>query len=211
MRAVRERGVQVAIGLDVGTKTIGVAVTDAAGIAAHPRTVLERTGNEKDAQVACDLGLSINAVLCAKSRILNRLRQESQGLLDDTWELSVENERPAVLLDFDLSSAQLPLGAQPVRLTATANGSAAFRKDPTDPACTPQGNNTFVCIATAAHNWFTFAVNTQQGVAEWTLDPKQLAAAACQMAGRNLTRVEWATFMSGEPCRRTCPDYPAGT
>jgi RNA polymerase sigma-70 factor (ECF subfamily) len=34
-------------------------------------------------QVAAALGLSVNAVLCAKSRVLNRLRQESQGLLDN--------------------------------------------------------------------------------------------------------------------------------
>ncbi len=38
-----------AIGLDVGTKTIGVAMTDEASIAAHPLTVLERAGNVRDA------------------------------------------------------------------------------------------------------------------------------------------------------------------
>jgi RNA polymerase sigma-70 factor (ECF subfamily) len=34
------------------------------------------------AEVAMDLGLSVNAVLIAKSRVLARLRQEAQGLLD---------------------------------------------------------------------------------------------------------------------------------
>ena len=34
------------------------------------------------AVVATDLGLSVNAVLIAKSRVLQRLRQEAQGLLD---------------------------------------------------------------------------------------------------------------------------------
>lgn len=38
-----------ALGLDVGSKTIGVALTDEAGIAAHPLTVLERVGNAGDA------------------------------------------------------------------------------------------------------------------------------------------------------------------
>ncbi|MBA3540306.1 MAG: Holliday junction resolvase RuvX [Deltaproteobacteria bacterium] len=33
-----------ALGLDVGSKTIGVAITDEAEIAAHPLTVLARTG-----------------------------------------------------------------------------------------------------------------------------------------------------------------------
>ena len=31
-----------ALGLDVGSKTIGVALTDEAGIAAHPLRVIER-------------------------------------------------------------------------------------------------------------------------------------------------------------------------
>ena len=34
------------------------------------------------AAVAQELGLSINAVLVAKSRVLNRLRQEAEGFLD---------------------------------------------------------------------------------------------------------------------------------
>lgn len=32
--------------------------------------------------VAAELGLSVNAILIAKSRVLNRLRQEAQGLVD---------------------------------------------------------------------------------------------------------------------------------
>jgi putative Holliday junction resolvase len=38
-----------ALGLDVGSKTIGLAVTDEARIAAHPMTVLSRVGNAGDA------------------------------------------------------------------------------------------------------------------------------------------------------------------
>lgn len=38
-----------ALGLDVGSKAIGVALTDEAGIAAHPLTVLDRSGNSGDA------------------------------------------------------------------------------------------------------------------------------------------------------------------
>jgi len=37
-----------ALGLDVGTKTIGVAMSDALGIAAHPLVTLARAGTEKD-------------------------------------------------------------------------------------------------------------------------------------------------------------------
>jgi RNA polymerase sigma-70 factor (ECF subfamily) len=34
------------------------------------------------AEVAAELGISVNAVLLAKSRVLNRLRQEARGLID---------------------------------------------------------------------------------------------------------------------------------
>ena len=37
-----------ALGLDVGSKSIGIAITDEANIAAHPLTVLERAGNSSD-------------------------------------------------------------------------------------------------------------------------------------------------------------------
>jgi RNA polymerase sigma factor (sigma-70 family) len=40
-------------------------------------------GGEPADAVAADLGLTINAVLIAKSRVLSRLRQEAGGLVDD--------------------------------------------------------------------------------------------------------------------------------
>ncbi len=44
-----------ALGLDVGTKTIGVALTDAVGIAAHPLLVLERSGTANDVEAVAKL------------------------------------------------------------------------------------------------------------------------------------------------------------
>ena len=44
-----------ALGLDVGSKTIGVAMTDEAEIAAHPLTVLARTGNSGDSSAVAQL------------------------------------------------------------------------------------------------------------------------------------------------------------
>jgi putative Holliday junction resolvase len=38
------------VGLDVGTKTIGVAVSDELGLAAHPRETLPRLGDKKDVE-----------------------------------------------------------------------------------------------------------------------------------------------------------------
>ena len=48
-------------------------------------------------------------------------------------------------------------------------------------------------------------VTVAQGVAEWDLDPAHLSKAACAVAGRNLTKVEWATYASAlGPYRQTC-------
>ena len=44
-----------ALGLDVGTKTIGVALSDEAGIAGHPLRVLLRAGNVADSRVVLAL------------------------------------------------------------------------------------------------------------------------------------------------------------
>lgn len=43
------------LGLDVGSKTIGVAITDEANIAAHPHSVLERMGNVRDSETIAAL------------------------------------------------------------------------------------------------------------------------------------------------------------
>ena len=51
---------------------------------------LERVGTDAerqcgfavDVEVAAELGLSVNSVLLAKSRVLKRLRAELQGLVD---------------------------------------------------------------------------------------------------------------------------------
>jgi hypothetical protein len=53
--------------------------------------------------------------------------------------------------------------------------------------------------------------NGRLGVLEWDIDPDRMAEAACTLAGRNLTRPEWETYLGDQPYRRTCPQFPAGT
>ena len=43
------------MGLDVGSRTIGVAVTDELGVAAHPVTTLQRKGTEADVRAVLAL------------------------------------------------------------------------------------------------------------------------------------------------------------
>ncbi len=40
--------------------------------------------------------------------------------------------------------------------------------------------------------------------------PADAVAAACEKAGRNLTRNEWRQYLGDEPYRLTCPSIPAG-
>ena len=49
----------------------------------------------------------------------------------------------------------------------------------------------------------------ERGLAVWDLDPSHWVAAACRLAGRNLTRDEWDTYLSDlGSYRSTCPEYP---
>jgi WD40 repeat protein len=58
------------------------------------------------------------------------------------------------------------------------------------------------------HDGGELAVTDTTGVAIWDLDPEHLRDAACTLAGRNLTRTEWDTYLAdlGE-FRPTCPEF----
>jgi WD40 repeat protein len=44
----------------------------------------------------------------------------------------------------------------------------------------------------------------------WDLDVAHWAKTACRLAGRNLTRSEWARYLPTEPYHTTCPQWPTG-
>jgi hypothetical protein len=55
------------------------------------------------------------------------------------------------------------------------------------------------------------AVNVADGVAVWDLRPETHADAACRMAGRDLTREEWSSYLGDlSPYRSTCGFGAAG-
>jgi WD40 repeat protein len=45
---------------------------------------------------------------------------------------------------------------------------------------------------------------------EWDPRPDAWEAYACRVAGRNLSKAEWAELVPDRPYQVTCPDYPAG-
>ncbi|MBV8755886.1 MAG: Holliday junction resolvase RuvX [Deltaproteobacteria bacterium] len=113
---------QRALGLDVGSKTIGVAVTDEAGIAAHPVKVLQRAGIAKDVSAIQTLvsELDIGSVVVGMPYELSgkighrgkRVQEFANALraqLPPAVELHEQDERfttaeaTRVLLDADLS------------------------------------------------------------------------------------------------------------
>jgi WD40 repeat protein len=52
---------------------------------------------------------------------------------------------------------------------------------------------------------------SNSGVASvWDFDLRRWEATACRLAGRNLTRSEWAQYLPGRWYRATCPHLPDG-
>ena len=64
----------------------------------------------------------------------------------------------------------------------------------------------FETRAYVSHDGSTLAVAGRDGVLLWNLAPADLAAAACRVAGRNLTASEWTTYLSSlGPSHQICP------
>jgi hypothetical protein len=134
----------------------------------------------------------------------------------DVTEFDVETLRPIAslpgartlpsTLQFDDSGSRMLLTA-PDQTVQVYDMASRTRIGEAIPAAAPEG----VVQGWLRPDGAAVAVNGPFGVLEWTLDPEALAAAACELAGRNLTRAEWATYLPDQPYRRTCPDYPAGT
>jgi len=116
---------QRALGLDVGQKTIGVAVTDEAGIAAHPVKVIARAGVARDVSAIQTLvtDLDIGTIVIGMPYELSgklghrgkRVQQFANALraaLPAAVELHEQDERfstaeaARVLLDADLSRSR---------------------------------------------------------------------------------------------------------
>lgn len=114
-----------ALGLDVGTKTVGVALTDEVGIAAHPLTVLARVGNSGDTAAVLALCVEHNVTDVVvgipyelSGRIGHRARRVGElvtvlrGALPATITLHEQDERfstaeaQRVLIEADLSRAR---------------------------------------------------------------------------------------------------------
>jgi WD40 repeat protein len=48
-----------------------------------------------------------------------------------------------------------------------------------------------------------------EGLKAWLLQPSDLVARACRVAGRNLTVPDWDVLVPGQAYHKTCADYPA--
>jgi putative Holliday junction resolvase len=107
------------LGLDVGSKTIGVAVTDELGVAAHAVTTLQRRGTVKDVEAVCALARErgVTQVVVglpyepdgSEGQRAKRVRVfadalAAAGLAIETWDESFSTvEAEEVLLRADLS------------------------------------------------------------------------------------------------------------
>ena len=114
-----------ALGLDVGAKTIGVALTDEAGIAAHPLRVIDRRGTDNDvstiqtlvaehdiADVIVGMPYELSGKIGHRARRVQEFTHALRAKLPATVKLHEQDERfttaeaERVLLDADLSRAK---------------------------------------------------------------------------------------------------------
>jgi putative Holliday junction resolvase len=110
------------MGLDVGSKTIGVAVADELGLAAHPVTTLSRRGTEADAAAIARLAaerevgdvvvgwpLELDGTVGPRARRVQVLMDALRRALPDSVTIHRWDERfstvavERVLIDADLS------------------------------------------------------------------------------------------------------------
>lgn len=114
-----------ALGLDVGSKTIGVAVTDEAGIAAHPVRVIARGGTRADVSaiqtlvaelaitdVVVGMPFELSGRVGHRARRVQEFTQALRQALPPALKFHEQDERfttaeaQRVLLDADLSRAR---------------------------------------------------------------------------------------------------------
>jgi putative holliday junction resolvase len=114
-----------ALALDVGSKTIGLAMTDEARIAAHPLTVLQRVGNFGDASailsvvrehdvtdVVVGMPFELSGKIGHRARRVQTFIAALRSALPDTVQLHEQDERfttaeaERVLVSADVSRAQ---------------------------------------------------------------------------------------------------------
>jgi len=114
-----------ALGLDVGQKTIGVALTDEAEIAAHPLKVLERAGHAADAaavaalvaehgvtDVVIGMPFELSGQIGHRARRVQEFASVLRGALSEAVKLHEQDERfttreaERVMIEADVSRSK---------------------------------------------------------------------------------------------------------
>ena len=114
-----------ALGLDVGQKTIGVALTDEAEVAAHPLQTLQRAGNAADAaavaalvaqhavtDVVVGMPFELSGQIGHRARRVQEFANALRGALGDRVKLHEQDERfttreaERVMIEADVSGSK---------------------------------------------------------------------------------------------------------
>ena len=64
--------------------------------------------------------------------------------------------------------------------------------------------DSYLAAALAPDGRTLFVVSDQRAALRWNLSPEAWKRQACRVAGRELTPLEWADALPGEPYREIC-------
>ena len=104
------------------------------------------------------------------------------------------------------------LGGNPLGPIRGPNSCCAVRRGFTHSSSAPRSTSARLepiwAGAAFSSNGTELAVDTEQGIVVWDLDPDHWVDAACDVAGRNLTHAEWDQYIGDlAPYRATCPQF----
>lgn len=132
------------------------------------------------------------------------------------WRLDVPDPSasPLLLSARATDTAQVVFSSDSSRLATLCGDGSTYLFDlksssPANDIVQLVGHNGWVPAAAFSSDGRWFATGGVDGTTRlWDLRTQELVAAACRVAGRNLTASEWNLFFPGKPQSIACPEYP---
>jgi len=123
------------------------------------------------------------------------------------WSLANSGREAYVLRGHVGGLSDLAFSPDGTRLATTEGNAEIMLWDVTNPEASPVRLRTpepVVAVTFGPEGWKALAVTVKGGVTIWDLDVQKLVELGCRLAGRPLSREEWAQFRPGQPYSPRC-------